>query len=72
MNLHVIIQKTNAMKLYTGSPNCPRPSLLRRLTAPSSISERRVTWMLLWLSLPHHPPLQPLQTAVGRPSKPFV
>ena len=26
-----------------GSPKCPRPSLLRRLTAPSSISEGRIS-----------------------------
>ena len=39
MNLHVIIEKM----LHTSSPNIPRPSLLRRLTTLSSMTEGRIT-----------------------------
>ena len=39
MNLHVIVEKM----LHTSSPNRPRPSLLRRMTTPSSVTEGRIT-----------------------------
>ena len=39
MNLHVIVEKM----LPTSSPNFPRPSLLRRLTTPSSMTEAKIT-----------------------------
>ena len=42
MNLHVIIEKRNPKLLYTGFPNWPGSSLLRRLTAPSSITEEKI------------------------------
>ena len=43
MNLHVIVEKRNTKMLHTGSPNWPRASLLRRLTASSSITEGRIS-----------------------------
>ena len=43
MNLHVIVEKRNTKMLHTGSPNWPGPSLLRRLTASSSITDGRIT-----------------------------
>ena len=71
MNLHVIIENRNPKMLYASYPNWPRPSLLRRLTVPSSITEGRIIWLLLWLRAPLPPPSQPLQTGVGRPWKTF-
>ena len=43
MNLHIIVENRNPEMLCTGSPNWPGPSLLRRLTTPSSITEGRIT-----------------------------
>ena len=72
MYLHVIIEKRNPKMLHSGSPKWPRPSLLIRLTAPSSIPEGRITWLLLWLRLPLPYPLQPLQTGVEGPQSLLV
>ena len=71
MNLHVILENRNPKVLHTGYPNWPGPSLLRRLTAPSSITEGRIIWLLLWPRDPLPLPLQPLQAEVGRPWKSF-
>ena len=43
MILHVTIEKRNPKMLYTSFPNWLGPSLLRRLTAPSSITEGRIS-----------------------------
>ena len=43
MNLHVIVENRSPEMLCTGSPNWPGPSLLRRLTTPSSITEGMIT-----------------------------
>ena len=42
MYLHVIIEKRNPKLLYTGFPNWPGSSFLRRLTAPSSITGEKI------------------------------
>ena len=43
MNLPVIIKNRNPKTLHNGSPNWPKPSVLRRLNAPSSIAKGRIT-----------------------------
>ena len=43
MNLHVIVENRSPEKLCTGSPSWPGPSLLRRMTTPSSVTEGRIT-----------------------------
>ena len=42
MNPQVIIENMNQKMKHTGSPNEPRPALLRRLTTPTSITEERI------------------------------
>ena len=43
MNLQVIVENRNPKMLYTSFPNWLGPSFLRRLTAPSSITEGRIS-----------------------------
>ena len=43
ISLHVITENRNLKMLHTGFPKWPRPSLLRRLNAPSSITKGRIT-----------------------------
>ena len=43
MNLPVIIKNRNPKMLHNGFPNWPRPSVLRRLTTPSSITEGKIS-----------------------------
>ena len=42
MSLHVIVENRNTKITHTGFPNGPGPSLLRRLTVFSSITNRRI------------------------------
>ena len=43
MNLHTMVKNRNPKMLHTGSPNWPRPSLLRWLTIPCSVTEGRTS-----------------------------
>ena len=43
MNLHVIEENRNPKMRHTSLSNWPGPSLLRRLTAPSLITEGRIS-----------------------------
>lgn len=62
MSLPVIIKNQEPKDATQWFPQLARrPSVLRRLTTPSSITEGRLAWLLLWLrpslsSLPPQPP----------------
>ena len=43
MSLHVIVENRKSKMLHTSAPTWPRPSRLRRLNAPSSNIEGRIS-----------------------------